>query len=294
LAGLCDRTIAITLGNDRRRLYDYVFETTKPTFIHVHGWWTWFAHLDSDPRLARDYVLIHRLNEPENDWRDYVRRDAIGQRTELLAALDAEIRGSDGAIARPSRWPVAASPAAITDAATEARISALMAQMSVEEKVGQTIQPEIGSVTPEDLHRYPLGSVFAGGDSNPHGDRHATPAQWLALIESFRAANSAARQGRTSIPLLFGIDAVHGNNKIVGATVFPHNVGLGAARDPDLMHRIGEATAEEVVAIGMDWTFAPMLGVPRDIHWGRTYEGYAEDPAVVVTYAGPITLGLQG
>ncbi len=294
LAGLCDRTIAITLGNDRRRFYDYVFETTQPTFIHVHGWWTWFAHLDSDPRLARDYVLIHRLNEPENDWRDYVRRDAIGQRTELLAALDAEIRGSDGAIARPKLWPAAASPAAITDAVTEARISALMAQMSVEEKVGQTIQTEVGSITPEDLHRYPLGSVFVGGDSIAHGNSHATPADWFALINSFRAANSEARQGRAHIPLLFGIDAVHGNNKILGATVFPHNIGLGAAHDPDLIRRIGEATAEEVTATGMDWTFAPMLGVPRDIHWGRTYEGYAEDPAVVASYAGPITLGLQG
>jgi beta-glucosidase len=114
------------------------------------------------------------------------------------------------------------------------------------------------------------------------------------LIQSYRTVSSEARPGHTVIPLLFGIDAVHGNNKILGATVFPHNIGLGAARDPDLIRRIGEATAQEVAATGIDWTFAPVLAVPRDVHWGRTYEGYGEDPAIVASYAGPMTLGLQG
>ena len=136
--------------------------------------------------------------------------------------------------------------------------------------------------------------MLAGGDSAPRGNSHASPAEWLALVNSFRAVAVETRQEHTPIPLLFAIDAVHGHSKIVGATVFPHNIGLGAARDPDLIRRIGQATAEEVAATGIDWTFAPMLSVPRDVHWGRSYEGYGEDPAIVASYAGPITLGFQG
>ena len=96
------------------------------------------------------------------------------------------------------------------------------------------------------------------------------------------------------MPLIYGIDAVHGHNNIVGATIFPHNIGLGAARDPDLIRRIGQATALEVAVTGADWTFGPTLAVPRDDRWGRAYEGYAENPEVAQSYAGPMTLGLQG
>ncbi|MDR3507538.1 MAG: exo 1,3/1,4-beta-D-glucan glucohydrolase, partial [Caulobacteraceae bacterium] len=136
--------------------------------------------------------------------------------------------------------------------------------------------------------------LLAGGNSAPHADNRAPPADWLALIRAYRAVAGVGGPGHTSIPLLFGIDAVHGHNKIVGATLFPHNVGLGAARDPELIGRIGQATAEEVAATGADWTFGPTLAVPRDVHWGRSYEGYAEEPEVVSRYAGPMTLGLQG
>jgi beta-glucosidase len=197
-------------------------------------------------------------------------------------------------IAHPALWPQAASPAAITDAATEARISALMGRMSLEEKVGQTIQADISAITPEDLRAYPLGGLLAGGDSSPGGDKHATPATWVAFLERLRAVASENRPGHTAIPIIFGIDAVHGHQRIIGATIFPHNIGLGAARDPDLVRRIGAATAEEVAATGADWTFAPTVAVPQDIHWGRTYEGFASDPEVVKSYAGPITLGVQG
>ncbi|MDR3506935.1 MAG: 1,4-beta-D-glucan glucohydrolase, partial [Caulobacteraceae bacterium] len=113
-------------------------------------------------------------------------------------------------LAHPGLWPRAASPAAITDPATEARMDALIARMSVEEKVGQTIQADIASITPEDLRRYPLGALLAGGNSAPHADNRAPPADWLALIRAFRAVAAEARPGHTSIPLLFGIDAVHG------------------------------------------------------------------------------------
>jgi beta-glucosidase len=197
-------------------------------------------------------------------------------------------------VATPARWPQAHSPAAITDAKTEAFVRDLMSKMTLEEKVGQTIQGDIASMTPEDLRTYPLGSILAGGNSAPGGDDRAPPKAWTDLVDAYRAESLAARPGHTPIPLLFGIDAVHGHNNIVGATIFPHNIGLGAARDPDLIRRIGVATAEEVAAVGGDWTFGPTVAVPRDDRWGRSYEGYAEDPEVVKSYAGPMTLGLQG
>lgn len=198
------------------------------------------------------------------------------------------------ALAHPELWPKAASPKSITDARTEAFITDLMSRMSLEEKVGQTIMADGSAITPEDLRKYPLGSVEAGGNTAPGGDDRAAPAKWVDWIKAYRAVALEKRDGHTAIPIIFGIDAVHGHNNIVGATVFPHNVGLGAARDPDLIRRIGEVTAAEVAATGADWTFGPTVAVPRDERWGRAYEGYAEGPEVVKTYAGPMTLGLQG
>ena len=200
--------------------------------------------------------------------------------------------GNRAAVADPSVWPVAASPAAITDARSEAMIDALLARMTLEEKVGQLIQADIGSISPSDLATYPIGSILAGGNSAPAGDERAPLADWVSLSRAFRAS-AAARPG-TAIPLMFGIDAVHGHNNIVGATLFPHNIGLGAARDPALIERIGAATAAEVAASGADWTFGPTLAVPRNDRWGRAYEGYGEDPEIVASYAGPMTRGLQG
>jgi beta-glucosidase len=194
--------------------------------------------------------------------------------------------------ADPANWPTASSPDAMSDAATEAFVTELMSRMTVEEKVGQTIQADIASIRPEDLLRYPLGSILAGGNSSPGGDERAPLDAWVELARAYRAANDA-RPG-TSVPLIFGIDAVHGHNNVVGATIFPHNIGLGAARNPDLIRRIAEATALEVAVSGADWTFGPTLAVPRDDRWGRTYEGYSEDPEVQRAYAGPMTLGLQG
>ncbi len=199
---------------------------------------------------------------------------------------------TDAARAHPALWPRAASPAAMTDPATEAFVTELMSRMTLEEKVGQTIQADIGSIKPEDLLTYPLGSILAGGNSSPGGDERASADKWVELARAFRAA--AAQRPGARIPLIYGIDAVHGHNNIVGATIFPHNIGLGAARDPDLIRRIGEATALEVAVTGADWTFGPTLAVPQDDRWGRTYEGYAENPEVAKSYAGPMTLGLQG
>ncbi len=189
-------------------------------------------------------------------------------------------------------WPTANSPDVMTDAATLAFVEDLLARMTVEEKVGQVIQADIGSISPADLATYPLGSILAGGNSAPGADERATAQAWVDLAKAFRAA--AAERPGARVPLMFGIDAVHGHNNVVGATLFPHNIGLGATRNPNLIERIGVATALEVAATGADWTFGPTLAVPRDDRWGRSYEGYSEDPEVVAAYAGRMTLGLQG
>lgn len=212
--------------------------------------------------------------------------------TGCATASPSTAQNAASAQANPAIWPKAASPRAITDPRTEAMIDALLARMTLEEKVGQIVQADIASITPQDLARYPIGSILAGGNSSPDGNERAPLQDWVALSRAFRAA-AAARPG-AAVPLMFGIDAVHGHNNIVGATLFPHNIGLGAARDPDLIRRIGAATAQEVAASGADWTFGPTLAVPRNDRWGRTYEGYSEHPEIGAAYAGPMTLGLQG
>ncbi|MBM6577980.1 glycoside hydrolase family 3 C-terminal domain-containing protein [Microvirga sp. SRT01] len=196
-------------------------------------------------------------------------------------------------IVHPEAWPRIAWPVR-TDAAAERRIADLLARMTVEEKVGQVIQADIASVTPEDVKRYHLGSVLNGGNSGPYGDDLAPAPKWLELADAFYAASTDRSGGGVGIPLIWGTDAVHGHSNIVGATLFPHNVGLGAANDPDLIQRIGAATAAEIRVTGQEWTFAPTITVPQDARWGRTYEGYSSDPALVARYADRMVLGLQG
>jgi beta-glucosidase len=193
----------------------------------------------------------------------------------------------------PQRWPAAMSPQ-LVEAATERRITALMARMSLEEKVGQMIQADIETIKPEDLRTYPLGSILAGGNSGPFGNERAMAADWLRLVRGFREVSVENRAGHTPIPVIFGVDAVHGHNNVPGATIFPHNIALGAAHDPELVRRIGAATGEEVAATGIEWAFAPTLAVPQDVRWGRTYEGYSDGPEIVAAYAGPMVEGLQG
>jgi len=210
------------------------------------------------------------------------------------SAIAASLPAQPSATANPRNWPRASSPAAFTDARTEVRISAILARMSVEQKVGQTIQADITAITPEELERYPLGSILAGGNSGPNGNERASATEWRDLVARYRAASMKGGPGRVPIPILFGVDAVHGHSNLPGATLFPHNIGLGAARDPGLIRRIGAATAAEVAATGIEWTFAPTLAVPQDTRWGRSYEGYGERPELVKSYAGAMMLGLQG
>lgn len=217
--------------------------------------------------------------------------------TALVLALVA-CKGDDKAAAPATAadanpWPQVAWPLA-EDAALEKRITDLMATMTVEEKVGQLVQGDIASITPDDVRKYRLGSILAGGNSDPGGRYDASPAEWLALADAFYDASMDTSQGGKAIPVIFGIDAVHGQSNIVGATLFPHNIGLGATRNPDLLRRIGEITALETRATGMEWAFAPTVAVPQDDRWGRSYEGYSESPEIVASYAGAMVEGLQG
>ncbi|NEQ52849.1 MAG: glycoside hydrolase family 3 protein [Leptolyngbya sp. SIO3F4] len=193
----------------------------------------------------------------------------------------------------PENWPTTSGGATL-DPDIEARINELMASMTIEELVGQTIQADISHVTPEDVRRYSLGAILNGGNSAPGEDVRASADKWLALADEFYAASMDTTNGRKAIPILWGTDAVHGHNNVVGATIFPHNIGLGATRNPALIQQIGEITAREVIITGMDWTFAPTLAVVRNNRWGRTYESYSEDPEIVANYASAIVKGLQG
>ncbi len=193
----------------------------------------------------------------------------------------------------PENWPKSESPIAVNPA-IEARIADLLSKMTLEEKVGQVIQADIGSVTPSDVKKYNLGSVLNGGNSAPGGDNRTTPQAWLALADEFWDASIDTSDGGLGIPVLWGTDAVHGHNNIIGATIFPHNIGLGAANNPDLMEEIGRVTAEEIRITGQDWTFAPTIAVVRDDRWGRTYESYSEDPEIVATFAPRLVAGIQG
>ncbi|GIH22326.1 beta-glucosidase [Acrocarpospora phusangensis] len=187
-------------------------------------------------------------------------------------------------------WPKVKSQVE-RDRADEKRVAKILAGMTLAEKVGQMTQPEIGAITPEEVKQYHIGSVLNGGGSWPGGDKHASPKAWLDLADAYWAASVNTR---TKIPIIWGIDAVHGNNNVYGATIFPHNIGLGAAQDPCLIRDIGAATAAQVRATGQDWAFAPSVAVVRDDRWGRTYEGYSEDPRITRAYAYEAVKGLQG
>ncbi|WP_240914284.1 exo 1,3/1,4-beta-D-glucan glucohydrolase [Microbulbifer sp. SH-1] len=190
-------------------------------------------------------------------------------------------------------WP-ALKPAFPRDEKLEARIADLLSRMTLEEKVGQMMQAEIKSITPEEVKQYHIGSILNGGGTFPNNDKFATPDDWRKLADAYFAASMDTSDGGVAIPIIWGSDAVHGHNNVIGATLFPHNIGLGAARDPELIRRIGEATAREVAVTGVDWTFAPTIAVVRDDRWGRTFESYSEDPDIVAAYAREMIKGIQG
>lgn len=168
------------------------------------------------------------------------------------------------------------------------RVKDLLGRMSLEEKIGQMVQIDRTIATVQFLKDYSIGSVLSGGGSTPLPQ--ASAADWINMINDFQRGSLASRLG---IPMIYGIDAVHGHNNVYNATIFPHNVGLGATRDPELVKRIGAATALEVRATGIPYVFAPCIAVCRDPRWGRCYESYSEDHKIVQEMT-DVILGLQG
>jgi beta-glucosidase len=177
--------------------------------------------------------------------------------------------------------------------AIDQRVALLVDSLSLEQKVAQMIQGEIKHVTPDDVREYGLGSVLNGGGSFPNGEKLASLDAWTALADDYYAASIDTSAGNAGIPIIWGTDAVHGHNNVIGATLFPHNIGLGAANDPALVGKIAAATAREVKATGIDWIFAPTIAVAQDPRWGRTYESFSSDTARVAQFAAPIVEGMQ-
>lgn len=189
-------------------------------------------------------------------------------------------------------WPRAEIPSK-PDAALEARVHSIVAGMTLEQKVGQMTEADIRSITPEDVRRYYIGSILNGGGAWPSMNMHSSVGDWLKLSDAFYRA-SMSTDMKVQVPVIWGTDAVHGHNNVYGATLFPHNIGLGAAHDPALVERIGRATAAQVRATGISWAFAPTLAVVQNPRWGRTYESYSSDPALVRAYGEAMVRGLQG
>ncbi len=190
-------------------------------------------------------------------------------------------------------WPVI--PQALNpDPELERKIQTMLAKMTLEQKVAQMIQPEIRDITVEDMRKYGFGSYLNGGGSFPNDNKQATPQDWIKLAEDMYQASVDSSLDGSSIPTIWGTDAVHGHNNVIGATLFPHNIGLGAANNPELIEEIAAITAVEVMVTGIDWVFAPTVAVVQDDRWGRTYEGYSEDPSIVRDYASAVVKGLQG
>ena len=198
--------------------------------------------------------------------------------------------GSTALHADERLWPKVVSTIP-SDPMLEDKITAIMADMSLREKVGQLIMAEIKAISPKDAKRNNIGGLLNGGGSWPTDEPGSRPVDWLAMADLYY---NESVKSKSRIPIIWGTDAVHGHNNLAGATIFPHNIGLGAANDPALMRDIGIATAREVAVTGIDWVFAPTLAIVQDIRWGRTYEGYSSDPEIVATLSKEILLGLQG
>ena len=171
-------------------------------------------------------------------------------------------------------------------------INNLVQKMTLEQKVGQVIMPDIDEVTPQDAKKYQLGTFLNGGGKFPNKNKNSSVEDWKELSRDFY--NSSPTVDGIVIPILWGTDAVHGHNNVIGATIFPHNIGLGSTMNADLIKKIGQAVAREVLSTGIPWTFAPTIAVPQNDLWGRTYEGYSENPELVSLLGEAMILGLQG
>ncbi len=217
--------------------------------------------------------------------REFLKTSALGGAASLAAyeLLSAELGRS--ANASPAKNPNSGKPLR----SYESQARELLAKMTLEEKVGQMTQPEQDALEEfADIRTYALGSLLSGGGSDPKEGNSVTA--WSDLYDRVQTESLKSRLG---IPLVYGIDAVHGHNNVLGATIFPHNIGLGCTRNPRLVEDAARITAHEVRATGINWTFAPCVTVPRDKRWGRSYEGFGESPELARMFGGAAVKGFQ-
>jgi beta-glucosidase len=208
-------------------------------------------------------------------------------RSLLAAAIPCTVVAFVFWMARPNVISAASGQKALAD--YDPQVDTLLGQMTLDEKIGQMTQPDQQYLkTLDDIDKYHFGSLLSGGDSDPKAGNDL--ASWTKLYESYQ---SRALKTRLHVPLLYGVDAVHGHNNVVGAVIFPHNIGLGCSRKAALVEKAARITAEEVRATGINWAFAPCVAVPQDIRWGRTYEGFSEDPGIVKELGVAAVRGLQ-
>jgi beta-glucosidase len=170
----------------------------------------------------------------------------------------------------------------------EARVEDLLKRMTLDEKIGQMTQVEKNSIAPGDITKYFIGSILSGGGGSPASSN--TPEAWYKMVQGYQ---DEALKTRLAIPIIYGVDAVHGHGNLLNATIFPHNIGLGATNNPELVEKIGRATAEEILATGIHWNFAPTIAVVQDVRWGRTYEGFSENTEIVTSLGTAYVRGMQ-
>jgi beta-glucosidase len=210
----------------------------------------------------------------------------------MLAAFGPVSVQAKRANAGQADWPAVSSPVQ-RDAAMEARISDIVRNMTLRQKIGQMTQPDIRSIKPDEVRQYYIGSILNGGGAWPNGKKQSDVTDWVALSDAYYKA-SLATDMKVKVPVIWGTDAVHGHNNVFRTTLFPHNIGLGAAHDPQLIRNIAHLTAKQVRATGITWAFAPTVAVVQNPRWGRTYESYSSDPQLVRAYAREFVTGMQG
>ena len=210
----------------------------------------------------------------------------------LLSLLLSACAGSAATPVAPTAVPTTSSATdkvlyADPSQPIEIRVEDLLKRMTLDEKIGQMTQVEKNSIQPGDITKYYIGSILSGGGGSPANN---TTQEWYNMVAGFQ---NEALQTRLKIPMIYGVDAVHGHGNLKNATIFPHNIGLGATNDPALVEQIGRATAEEILATGIPWNFSPVVAVVQDVRWGRTYEGFGEDTALVTTLGTAYVRGMQ-
>ena len=221
--------------------------------------------------------MFHHLRSSQNLW-GFHRHSLLKLTFQILAVMGLILQ-SISTTALPVQAAGCSSPADC------------LSKMTLDEKIGQMTQASKGALTtPSDITTYFLGSLLSGGGEGPNGTG-GTASQWADMYDNYQ---NYAVQTRLGIPLIYGVDAVHGHNNVSGTVIFPHNIGMGATRDAALVQQEEAVTRDEVLGTGMNWVFAPCVCVPQDDRWGRSYEGFGENTALVQTMAAAAVQGFQG